>query len=80
MRWLLKYHIPTYRYLADVQCPVYILHGVKDYLISFRQSVMLQEAYPEKITLIPIPGGWHNNLPKIPAYHEALYRIMNRPR
>ena len=80
LRWLLEYHIPTYQFLADVQCPVYILHGNKDYLISFRQSLMLRDMYPDKITLIPIEGGWHNNLPRISEYHEALYRILNRAR
>jgi alpha-beta hydrolase superfamily lysophospholipase len=78
LRWLLKYHIPTYQYLADVRYPIYILHGDRDYLISFRQSVMLRDLYPDKVTLIPIKGGWHNNLPVISQYHEELYRILNK--
>lgn len=77
LRWLLKYQIPTHRFLADTQCPVYILHGDKDYLISFEQSVLLRDLYPDKIKLIPIKGGWHNNLPQIPQYHEELYRLLH---
>jgi fermentation-respiration switch protein FrsA (DUF1100 family) len=77
LKWILKYHMPTYKYLSDIQYPVYILHGDKDYLISFRQSEMLKELHQDKVTLIPIHGGWHNNLPQIPQYHEALYSILN---
>lgn len=78
LRWLLKYQIPTYKFLADVQCPVYILHGDKDYLISFKQSEMLRDLYPEKIHLIKITDGWHNNLPQLPQYHQELYNILNK--
>lgn len=78
LRWLLKYHLPTYRFLESVQCPVFILHGDKDYLISFKQSQMLKDLFPEKITLISIKGGWHNNLPQLSQYHDALYEILNR--
>ena len=77
LRWILKYHIPTFRFLSETKCPIYILHGNKDYLISFDQSNMLREASPDKVTLIPIQGGWHNNLPQLAQYHEALYRILN---
>lgn len=78
LRWLLKYHLPTFRYLEQVQCPIYILHGDRDFLISFRQSEMLRDLYPDKVKLIPIRGGWHNNLPMMPQYHEELYRILDR--
>jgi hypothetical protein len=47
-------------------------------LISFKQSVMLQDLHPDKVVLIPIQGGWHNNLPQLPQYHEELYGILNR--
>jgi fermentation-respiration switch protein FrsA (DUF1100 family) len=73
-----NYQLPTYQYLGAAQCPVYILHGDRDYLISFKQSVMLQDLHPDKVVLIPIQGGWHNNLPQLPQYHEELYGILNR--
>jgi fermentation-respiration switch protein FrsA (DUF1100 family) len=78
LRWLLQYQLPTYKYLGDTQCPVYIIHGDRDYLISFKQSEMLRDAYPDTVVLIPIKGGWHNNLPQLSQYHEALYEILNR--
>ncbi len=77
LRWILRYKIPTYLYLQKVKCPVFIIHGDKDFLISYQQSVMLQKLVPENITLITIKGGTHNNLPKFESYHKALYKILN---
>jgi len=64
-------------YIQKVNCPVYIIHGDKDFLISYEQGVRLQQLIPEKATLITIKGGRHNNLPSFEAYHKALYKILN---
>lgn len=77
MRWLLRYKIPTYQYLSKIKCPVFILHGDKDFLISYEQSVRLQQIQPDNIRLITIKGGRHNNLPSFESYHKALYRILH---
>jgi pimeloyl-ACP methyl ester carboxylesterase len=77
LRWILRYKIPTYMYIQKVNCPVYIIHGDKDFLISYEQGVRLQQVIPEKATLITIKGAHHNNLPKFEAYHKALYKILN---
>ncbi len=74
---LLRYHIRTDRFIKKVQCPVYILHGTKDRLISFRQSQQLQALHPSNITLYPIEGAGHNNLPDFPLYHDLLYDILH---
>lgn len=76
LRWLLRYKIPTFQFLRSIQCPVYILHGNKDFLISYEQSERLQKIDPEKIKLITIKGGRHNNLPSFEGYHKVLYRIL----
>ncbi|MCW5922862.1 MAG: alpha/beta fold hydrolase [Saprospiraceae bacterium] len=77
IRWLLRYHIRTDRFIRKVQCPIHILHGVKDRLIPFRQSEMLKALVPEQITLHPINGAGHNNLPDFPLYHDLLYDILH---
>ena len=74
---LLRYQLRTDHFIKKVTCPIYILHGTKDRLINFQQSVMLQKLLPERITLLPIEGGHHNNLPDFPEYHEYLYDILN---
>ncbi len=77
LRWLLKYQIRTDYFIKKVSCPVFIVHGKKDRLISFSQSEMLQAANPGHIKTFPIDEGGHNNLPSFPEYHEWLYDVLN---
>ncbi|MEN0003618.1 MAG: alpha/beta fold hydrolase [Bacteroidota bacterium] len=77
LKWLLRYQIRTDFFIRKVSCPIFILHGTKDRLISFKQSEMLQELAPQLISLIPIEGGRHNDLPTYPTYHYELYEILN---
>jgi alpha-beta hydrolase superfamily lysophospholipase len=77
LKWLLRYHIRTDQFIKKVTCPVHILHGKRDRLIPFKQSVMLQAINPSRITLHPIEGAGHNNLPDFPEYHDLLYDILH---
>jgi alpha-beta hydrolase superfamily lysophospholipase len=77
LRWFLKYKIPTWSYIKQCTCPVHIIHGEKDFLISYRQGEMLRDVDPEKVKLHTIPHGRHNNLPDFKQYHEVLYAILN---
>lgn len=76
LRWLLRYKIRSDFFIKKVDCPIFILHGTRDRLISFRQSEMLASLV-KHLELIPIEGGGHNNLPSFPAYHEYLYDILH---
>ena len=76
LRLLLKYDIRTDQYLKETHCPVHIIHGTKDRLISFKQSKKLKALYPDKISLHEIGGGRHNNLPEFPEFFEILYDIL----
>ncbi|MDX1479726.1 MAG: alpha/beta hydrolase [Saprospiraceae bacterium] len=76
LRWLLKYKIPTHQFVRSASCPVRIIHGDRDYIISYRQGVMLRDAAPDKVELVTIRGGRHNNLTDFSQYHRELYRIL----
>jgi len=76
LKWILRYDLPTSKYLKTVQCPVYIIHGTKDGLIPFNQSEKLKALYPGKITLHGIKGGHHNDLPQFDEFFEILYDIL----
>lgn len=77
LSWILKYKIRTDHFIKKITCPIFIIHGTKDRLISFRQSQLLQQLLPRQIELIPIEGGGHNDLPSFAEYHEELYDILN---
>lgn len=73
---LLRYHLHTDKWIRRVNCHTYILHGTKDRLIPIRHSEKLQQLNPQKITLIRIHGGRHNNLPVFPEYHNFIRDIL----
>jgi pimeloyl-ACP methyl ester carboxylesterase len=73
---VLRYHLRTDKWILKVKCPVYIMHGTKDWLIPIRHSEALQKLSPRKITLIRIHGGGHNNLPKFDEYHNFIRDIL----
>jgi pimeloyl-ACP methyl ester carboxylesterase len=76
VRYVLRYHLRTDRWIRHVNCHTYIIHGTKDRLIPIRHSERLQAINPNKITLIRIHGGRHNNLPTFPEYHNFVRDIL----
>ncbi len=76
MKWVLRYHLRTDKWIAGVKCHTYIIHGTKDWLIPLKQSERLQQINPRRITLIRIDGGGHNNLPSFPEYHNFIRDIL----
>lgn len=75
-KYILQYHLRTDRWIKQVNCHTYILHGTRDWLIPIKQSENLKKLVPAKITLIPIHGGGHNNLPLFPEYHNFIRDIL----
>lgn len=76
IRFLLRFHLRTDKWIRHVNCHTYILHGTKDWLIPIKNSEKLQALNPKKITLLRITGGGHNNLTSFPAYHNLLRDIL----
>lgn len=75
LKWILKYQLPTNKFLSESNCPAYVIHGDHDYIISYAQGQRLAEE--SAANLITIKGGRHNNLPEIATYQEELYRILS---
>ncbi len=76
VKYILRYHMRTDKWIKRVNCHTYILHGTKDWLIPISQSEKLQDLSPRKITLIRIKGGGHNNLSTFPEYHAFIRDIL----
>ncbi len=76
VRYVLRYQFRADLWIPKVRCHTYILHGTRDRLIPIRQSEKLQALNPQKITLIRIEGGRHNNLPSFPEYHNFIRDIL----
>ncbi|MEN9571911.1 MAG: hypothetical protein RL172_3142 [Bacteroidota bacterium] len=76
LKYVLRFHLRTDKWITRVNCHTYIIHGTKDWLIPLSHSQKLQALAPQKITLIRIQGGGHNNLPSFPEYHNFLRDIL----
>lgn len=76
IRYVLRYHLRTDKWIPLVNCHTYIIHGTKDWLIPIKHSERLQKINPKKITLIRIHGGRHNNLPEFDEYHNFVRDIL----
>ena len=76
IRFVLRYHLRTDKWILQVKCHTYIIHGTKDWLIPIRHSEALQKLNPHMITIIRIQNGGHNNLPKFDEYHNFIRDIL----
>lgn len=74
---LIKYPLPTYKWLKYVQCPIHIIHGTNDKLIPFVTSIKLSKINPKRTKLYTVIGGGHKNLNNFESYHQMLDDILN---
>ena len=78
---LIKFPMPTYKWLRYVHCPIHIIHGTDDRLIPYKTSVKLSKIKPEITTLHTVIGGGHKNLNTFESYHKMLHDIItNKPK
>jgi pimeloyl-ACP methyl ester carboxylesterase len=78
---LIKFPMPTYKWLRYVNCPIHIIHGTDDRLIPYKTSVRLSKIKPKSTTLYTVIGGGHKNLNMFESYHKMLAEIVNsRPK
>ena len=74
---LMKFPLPTYKWLKYVQCPIHIIHGTHDKLIPYKTSVKLSQVNPKLTKLHTVIGGGHKNLNNFESYHNMLDDILN---
>ncbi len=74
--FLMKYHIRTDEYLANVKCPVTVFHGTKDAVIYYGSSLKLQKLFKSGDTLVTIPSGTHSDLANFTPYKDMLDKIL----
>lgn len=74
---LIKYPLPTYKWLKYVECPIHIIHGTNDKLIPYQTSVKLSKVNPKRTKLHSVIGGGHKNLNNFESYHKMIHEILN---
>ncbi|MGY3793984.1 alpha/beta hydrolase [uncultured Aquimarina sp.] len=75
---LINYEIPSYKFLGEVQCPIRVFHGSRDFLIKPEEhSKRLKDLYPDKIERTLIKGAGHSvHLTK--QYYDELKELLAR--
>ena len=74
---VMRYRMPTYKWIKYVDCPINIIHGTNDKVIRFKSSIRLSKLKPDTTKLYPIIGGGHKDLHNYESYHRALGEILN---
>ncbi|MFT5762124.1 MAG: pimeloyl-ACP methyl ester carboxylesterase [Polaribacter sp.] len=74
---VMRYQMPTYKWIKYVDCPIKIIHGTNDKVIQFKSSLKLSKMKPSLTRLYPIIDGGHKNLHNFESYHRALEEVLN---
>lgn len=67
----LRYPLRTDRAVERIRGPLWLVHGDRDEVIPFAESVKLQTVVP-KARLVRIAGGGHNDLQQLADYQQAV--------
>ncbi len=70
-----KYSFPINEYLQFVKAPVTIFHGSRDEVIPYKQAKKLKKEN-QKLRLITIEKGKHNNLTEYSIYNKTMEIIL----
>ena len=74
---VMRYQMPTYKWIKYVDCPINIIHGTSDKVIKFTSSLRLSKMRPNLTRLYPVIDGGHKDLHNFDDYHIALKEILN---
>ncbi len=77
VRSLLKYRMPTYTFINQVNCPITIIHGTQDEVVAYEHGKRLYESFSsDNKTFVTVPGGHHNDLINYPEYHQVIEQLF----
>ena len=74
--FIVKYKLPTFKYLKNVKAPVTIFHGDEDKTIPIKSSYKLRKKFKMADTLIVLPGNGHGGLHSNEIYQTGIHHIL----
>ena len=76
---LLKYKMPTYRFINTVSCPITIFHGTEDAVVAYAHGQRLfEEITSSSKEFITVPNGGHNDLVLFKEYTDAIDNALEK--
>lgn len=73
---LVKYELPTYKYIDGLKMPIVIFHGINDGVIRYSNASMLKPFLKPGDEFITIPGGSHNTVNLSKKYYETMDSLL----
>ncbi len=74
--FILRYHLPVYKFLPETQCPVHIFHGTDDNVVPYESGLRLKELLKSKGSFTTVENGGHNDLSNYQVYKDRLSEIL----
>ncbi len=74
---IVKYKLPTFKYLKKVKAPVTIFHGDQDKTIPIKSSYKLEKLFKPTDSLIVMPDAGHNGLHSNVIYQKGIGEILD---
>ncbi|MFT3910142.1 MAG: alpha/beta fold hydrolase [Ferruginibacter sp.] len=73
---MIKYKIPTWKFLEDVKVPVTFFHGTDDKIIPYSCAEKLKGSMKAGDKFFTIPGGLHNDLAEKEVYRHVMDSLL----
>ena len=78
VKWFLRFHFRSDRYIKSVTCPIAIFHGTKDKVVPYRSGLRLYESIggDPKHMMVTIPRGKHSDLGSFALFREKMKEFL----
>lgn len=77
LAFVVKFAMPTYKWLKYVDCPIKLIHGTDDKMVLYKNSLKLAKIKPKQTRLYSIIDAGHKNIHNYESYHRALKEILD---
>lgn len=74
--WMIHYKFPTYRYIKNVNAPITIFQGTKDWIVTHKNAKRLEPFLKPGDQFMSVEGGSHNDLYKYKETIEAIDSLL----
>ena len=71
-----KYQFANYKYIPSISCPITIIQGTNDWVVSYTSAQKLRPLLKASDKFITIEKGGHKNLREFDKYYEELAKIL----
>ena len=75
--FIIKYKLPTFKYIKTVKAPVTVFHGDVDKTIPIKSSFKLQKHFKSTDSLIVLPGNGHRGIHSNKIYQDGIDEILD---